>query len=157
MNFLEQLVAEWFSYNGYFVQTNVKFGPLKLGGYEGEMDVVALHPRDRILVHIETSTDSYSWEKRERHFKSKFTHAQEYYSQLFNSDFNKIEKVVIVGLRKTTPDWISFGEDVTILTIPAFINSITDKLRNLSPLKKAVPEQWPLIRVLQISSYFSDK
>ena len=54
MNFLEQVVAEWFSYEGYFVKTNIKFGKLPRGGFTGEMDVVAFHPKTRELVHIET-------------------------------------------------------------------------------------------------------
>jgi len=26
MNFLEQIVSEWYAYKGYFVKTNIKFG-----------------------------------------------------------------------------------------------------------------------------------
>lgn len=36
MNFPEQLAAEWYSYNEYCVQTNVKLGPLERGGYEAK-------------------------------------------------------------------------------------------------------------------------
>ena len=43
MNFLEQVIAEWFSHKGYFVKTNIKFGKLPRGGFAGEMDVVAFH------------------------------------------------------------------------------------------------------------------
>ena len=157
MNFLEQLVAEWYSYNGYFVQTNVKFGPLKRGGYEGETDVVAFHPKNKVLVHVETSTDSYSWEKRKSHFESKFRRAQKYYSELFHFDYGSVEKVAIVGLRGSVSDGVSFSEDVVILTAPEFISKITKSLKDQSPLKQAVPEHWPLIRVLQISSFYSNK
>ena len=31
MNFLEQVIAEWFSHKGYFVKTNIKFGKLPRG------------------------------------------------------------------------------------------------------------------------------
>ncbi len=47
MNFLEQLVAEWYAYKGYFVRTNIKFGKRIRGGYEGEMDVVAFDPKEK--------------------------------------------------------------------------------------------------------------
>ena len=57
MNFLEQVIAEWFSHKGYFVKTNIKFGKLPSGGFAGEVDVVAFHPQTRELVHIEASTD----------------------------------------------------------------------------------------------------
>ena len=156
MNFLEQLAAEWYSYNSYFVQTNVRFGPRKQGGYEGEMDVVAFHPKNKVLVHIETSTDAYSWETRKRHFKSKFTRAQKYYPQLFDFGYTSVEKIAIVGFRKNPPEKVSFGNDIVILTAPAFINKINERLKHMSPLKQAVPEHWPLIRVLQISSFYRE-
>ena len=41
MNFLEQLITEWYGYKGFFVRNNVKYGKRAGGGYEGEMDVVA--------------------------------------------------------------------------------------------------------------------
>ena len=34
-NFLEELVAEWYEYKGYFVRRNVRVGPRAKGGYEG--------------------------------------------------------------------------------------------------------------------------
>jgi hypothetical protein len=157
MNFLEQLVGEWYSYKGYFVQTNVKFGPLKHGGYEGEMDVVAFHPKDKVLVHVETSTDSLSWEKRRHHFESKFRRAQKHYSELFHFDYDAVEKIAIVGLRSTAPHGISFGKDVVIKTSPEFIREMTEYLKDKSPLKQAVPEHWPLIRLLQISAFYRGK
>jgi len=32
MYFLEELVAQWYEYNGYFARTNIKFDKLKHGG-----------------------------------------------------------------------------------------------------------------------------
>jgi hypothetical protein len=37
MNHLEQLVAEWLQYNGYFVRLSVQVGGRARGGYEGEL------------------------------------------------------------------------------------------------------------------------
>jgi len=34
MNFLEGLAAEWYSYSGYFVRTNIKTRKRPKGGYE---------------------------------------------------------------------------------------------------------------------------
>jgi len=67
-NFLEQLVAEWYEYRGYFVRRNIAVGRRTKGGYECELDIVALDPVRRHLVHIEPSMDAESWEKRERSF-----------------------------------------------------------------------------------------
>ncbi len=36
-NFLEQLVAEWYEHQGYFVRRNVQVGKRTKGGYEGEL------------------------------------------------------------------------------------------------------------------------
>ena len=72
MNFLEQVAAEWFSLRGYFVKTNLKFGKLPVGGWAGEMDVLAFHPQIRELVHIETSSDALSWKERCERFRQKF-------------------------------------------------------------------------------------
>lgn len=49
MNFLEELVAEWYRYKGFFVQTNIKYGLREhKGGYEGEIDIVILDPNSEI-------------------------------------------------------------------------------------------------------------
>jgi hypothetical protein len=72
MNFLEQLVAEWYEINGYFVRRNVRVGKLAHGGHEGELDVVAFHPEQKRLVHIESSMDGDTWDRREERFVRKF-------------------------------------------------------------------------------------
>jgi len=41
MNFLEQLVAEWYEWQGYFVCVNRKYGKRPGGGWTGEADVLA--------------------------------------------------------------------------------------------------------------------
>ena len=41
INFLEQLIAEWYEYRGYFVRRNVLVGRRLKGGYECELDIVA--------------------------------------------------------------------------------------------------------------------
>jgi hypothetical protein len=37
VNFLEQLVAEWYEYQGYFVRCDVYVGKRPTGGYECEL------------------------------------------------------------------------------------------------------------------------
>jgi len=108
MNFLEELVAEWYEFEGYLIHKNIRFGKRPQGGYTGEMDVVAFHPREKSMIHIETSTDSDSWEKRIRKFKKKFDNAAEYYQEEFNFKKKEIQKIAIVGfseksLRPQTP------------------------------------------------------
>lgn len=66
VNFLEQMVAEWYEFRGYFVRRNVRVGPRPKGGHIAELDVVAYHPARKHLVHIEPSSDANSWEEREK-------------------------------------------------------------------------------------------
>jgi len=64
-NHLEDLVAEWYEFNGYFVRRNVPVGKRPKGGYECELDIVGFNPTAKRLVHIEPSLDADSWKKRE--------------------------------------------------------------------------------------------
>jgi hypothetical protein len=73
MNHLEQLVAEWYEYRGYFVRRNVQVGKRDKGGYDCELDVVAFHPEKQHLVHVEPSMDAHTWVKREERFAKKFS------------------------------------------------------------------------------------
>ena len=43
-NHLEQLVAEWYEIQDFFVKRNIKVGKRAQGGYECELDIVAFHP-----------------------------------------------------------------------------------------------------------------
>lgn len=44
VNHLEQIIAEWLEYQGYFVRRNLKVGRRRNGGYDCELDVVGFHP-----------------------------------------------------------------------------------------------------------------
>lgn len=57
-NYLEQLIAQWYEFQGFFVRQNVLVGKRPKGGYECELDIVAYHPSDQKLVHIEPSMDA---------------------------------------------------------------------------------------------------
>jgi hypothetical protein len=54
-NHLEDLAAEWYQFQGFFVRRNVQVGKRLRGGYDCELDVVAFHPAERRLIHIEPS------------------------------------------------------------------------------------------------------
>ena len=69
-NFLEQLIAEWYELQGYFLRRNVWVGKRAKGGYECELDIIAFHPGKKHLVQIEPSMDASSWAERERKYKS---------------------------------------------------------------------------------------
>jgi len=153
MYFLEELAAEWYAYQGYFVQTNVKFGMLPAGGYEGEMDVVAFHPTRKILVHVEASMDAVSWKERRERLVKKFSHAQKHYSELFRFEYSQLEKVAIVGFGHAHPPRESMG-GVTIMSIPEFVRTISRELKKKSPAEMAVPEQFPILRAMQMAVHW---
>ena len=69
-NFLESLIAEWLEYKGMFVRTNVLVGPREKGGYECELDVVAIDVQERRILHYEPTMDADSWEDREVRFRN---------------------------------------------------------------------------------------
>jgi hypothetical protein len=155
-NHLEQLAAEWYEYQGYFVRRNVRVGPRAQGGHEGELDIVAFEPRKAVLVHIETSGDADSWAERERRFARKFLTGEKYIRNLFYGIPKKmpIEKIAIfaVGSRK---NYQSVG-DGKIKLLGEFVAEILAELENIPWTKSAVPEQYPLIRTLQIVSEFRE-
>lgn len=149
MNFLEQLVAEWYAYKGFFVRTNIRFGKRPAGGYEGEIDVVAFNPRTKHLVHIETSTDADSWTERKRRFVKKFENAKQHYAEIFDFQLKTVECKAIVGFSQRTLNQIDFGNDIHVVLVPQFIQEITRELSRYSPMQAAVPEGYPLLRAIQ--------
>ena len=112
VNFLEQLVAEWYEFQGYFIRRNIWVGKRAKGGYECELDIVAFHPGKKHLVQIEPSMDASSWAERERRFKKKFVAGKKYIPDLFE-DLDIPEKIEQIALlvfaskqnHQTIPYW----------------------------------------------------
>lgn len=152
MNFLEQLIAEWYAFNGYFVRTNVKFGKREKGGYKGEMDVVAYHPSTKVLTHVEASTDANTWEERKTAIDRKFGDAA-HFTELFDFDIKGIKRIAIFGFSKPKNP-VKFKDDIELLTIPQFVESITEELSKRSPQSAVVPENYPLLRAIQLAAYY---
>jgi hypothetical protein len=85
VNFLEQLVAEWYRYTGHFVRTNVRFEKRAKGGWAGEIDVLAYLPQRGNVSHIEISMDADSWPER----KKKFTRSSPFQSASMTPSFRQ--------------------------------------------------------------------
>lgn len=149
MNHLEQLVGEWYEYQGYFVRRNVWVGPRKKGGYECELDVVAFHPSQNHLVHIEPSMDANPWEIREERYKKKFAAGNKYIPRLFKGIKipQKPDQIALLGFAGRS-DHKTLGGG-RILLIRDLLAEIISELSNKKIGSKAVSEQWPLIRTLQ--------
>ena len=149
-NFLEQLVAEWYEYRGYFVRRNVPVGRRSRGGYESELDMIALNPVTRHLVHLEPSMDAESWETRERRFRKKFEAGRKYIRDLFPGFElpEEIEQIaiLIVGSKANHP-MLGGGQ---VLLVSDLMRDIMEELSDKKLSENAIPEHHALLRTLQL-------
>jgi len=153
MYFLEQLAAEWYAYNGYFVRTNVKFGKRLTGGYEGEIDVAAYDPKTRELIHLETLAGAESRTETEQRFVKKFQAAEKHYNSVFPFQITAVKQYALVGSSKTAKPR-AFGKNIQVIRIPEFMKIITKQLKMYSPTAVAVPETYPLLRAIQFCVHY---
>jgi hypothetical protein len=148
-NYLEQLVAEWYEYQGYFIRRNVLVGRRERGGFESELDVVAFHPGSRHLVHVEASMDSDSWDRRESRYAQKFSAGRRYIPELFKGfDLpEEIEQIaVLVYASKQNRQTLAGGR---IVLANELLNEIITKLREKSIYSNMVAEHYPILRTVQ--------
>lgn len=157
MNFLESLVAEWYAYRGYFIRSNMRTRKRQKGGWDVELDVLAYSPSDQRLIHIETSGDANSWQKRkERFLKKKFILSHEEYESFVGSSVHAIEKIAIVGWGSTKSN-LNWRDDIKVVLIPQLLEEITTKLRATPPSKQLVPERFPLLRAIHMTLAFENR
>lgn len=156
MYFLEQLVAEWYAYQGFFVRTNIKYGKRAKGGWEGEMDVAAFDPRNRTLVHIETSGDAGSWEHRKERLRKKFQTAKRHYKSVFNFHFRLVKRIAVVGFAQPRQA-VNLGNGIELISIPALMGQIAGRLRKPDVMKSVIPEGYPLLRAIQYALWYGQE
>lgn len=148
MNFLEQLIAEWYEYKGYFVKRNIKIGKRAKGGYETEIDIVAFNPKTNHLIHLEPSSDTDSWKIREERYEKKFRIAKTYIPEIFEGiKIPSIEQVAVFLNGAKSKDVIGGGKVVLMSEIMSEIKSTLEKK---SIMNEIVPESYPLIRTIHI-------
>jgi hypothetical protein len=149
MNYLEELVSEWYEFQGYFVRRNVLVGKRPEGGYAGELDVVAFHPQTRRLIHIEPSMDADSWAKREVRFRRKFDLGRKHIPGLFRGlnipkDVDQIALLQFAS--KKNHGTLGGGR---IVLVGELLVEILAGLRGRRVASAAVPEDKPILRTLQ--------
>lgn len=154
MNYLEQMVAEWYELSGYFVRRNVLVGKRAKGGYECELDVVAFHPETRHLVHVEPSMDSDTWEVREKRFARKFGAGRTYIPKIFSGlDVpGEIQQIALLGYAGPKSRTSLAGGKV--LLVPTLLKEIVDGLASRKIASGAVPEQFVILRTIQFVSEY---
>jgi hypothetical protein len=157
LNFLEQLVAEWYEFRGYFVRRKINVGPSLEGKFEFELDIVAFHPGKPHLVHIEPSMDATSWDQREKRYTAKFEAGRKHIPSLFSGfdlpEIDQIALLVFAGrLRFPT---LGGGK---VLLIQDFMNEIRSDsewgLATRSVRNRSVPEQYVILRSLQFATNY---
>jgi hypothetical protein len=154
MNHLEQLVAEWYEYQGYFVRKNIKVDPRPNGGYNCELDVVAFNPETKKIVHIEPSSDAMSWAKREERYLKKFEAGRKYIPDLFPSfEIRGDKEQIALFLFGSKSTWSTIAGGKVQLVSELMIE-ICEDLSLKSVAKKAVPEQFALLRTIQLSTEY---
>jgi hypothetical protein len=148
-NYLEDLVAEWYQFQGYFVRRNVRVGRRAKGGHDCELDVVAFHPETKHLIHVEPTMDANSWEKRERRYNNKFEAGRKFIPELFKgTDLpNPPEQIMLIGYGQNKKRRQIAGGNVK--TIGELLRSICKELKNRRVATHAVPESFPLLRGIQ--------
>lgn len=156
MNHLEELVGEWLEYNGYFVRRNVLVGKRPNGGYECELDVVAFHPLQRRLVHVEPSLDAHAWEKREARFAKKFAAGKRHIPGMFEGLGlpTTIDQIALLVFASTTNRTTLGGGRV--VHVSSLYREILTGIRDRRVESQAVPEQFPLIRTIQQCQQYGD-
>jgi hypothetical protein len=149
MNYLEQLVAEWYEYQGYFVRRNVNVGRRSSGGYECELDVVAFHPENKHLVQVEPSMDASSWSVRETRYRKKFEAGKKYIPTLF-SGLNiptEIEQIALFEFAsKTNKTTLAGGH---IMLVSELLAQISATIKSRKIANAAVAQQYPILRTIQ--------
>lgn len=153
-NFLEQLIAEWYEYQGYFVRRNIKVGKRSNGGYDCELDVVVYNPKEQRLIHVEPSMDADSWKKREQRFAAKFKAGKEYIPKLFVGfgELPEIEQIALF-VQGSTKSHSKIGGG-NVLHISALMNEIRQNVAQKKVANAAIPEQFVILRSLQFAANF---
>lgn len=150
-NHLEQFVAEWYEYRGYFIRRNVRVGPLAHGGFECELDIVAWHPQTKQVVHVEPTMDADPWAKKIARYTKKLRAGRKHIPGLFPNLAvrpSEIKQIILLGYGSNTNHKTIDGAQVR--TTLEFLQEVLAELRELDLNRRAVPEQYIVLRTLQL-------
>jgi hypothetical protein len=150
-NHLEQLIAEWLEYSGFFVRRNVKVDKRSQGGYDGELDVIGFHPRTQRLVHYEASADTISWPERDEKFGRKFRAGRDNIEQLFEGlelPKNMEQFAVLLYASNANHKHVGGGR---VVPVEELLTTIVADLGSKEIARAAVPEQFAVLRTLQLA------
>lgn len=159
MSHLEDLLCEYYQWQGYIIRRNIKVGRLKHGGWEGELDIVAYHPTTYHLIHLEPSLDGHSWSRREERFAKKFEAGRKYiFEDVFPWLDSKtvLEQVAVLVSRTVSRSQLAGGK---IKTVDEVAQAICERVAQEGRMSsRAISEQFPLLRTIQLvaSGYYHE-
>jgi hypothetical protein len=149
---LEQLISEYYDWKGFLVKQNVKVGRRGAGGWDMELDVVAYHPHDNRLVHVEASLDAHSWERREERYAKKFTTGEKYILKEVFTWLPEATTIERVAIFPSAPAERTHIAGARLRSIDGFVKEVRDEiLAGKVMAKDAIPEQYPLLRTMQLT------
>ncbi len=152
-NHFEQLVCEWYEYQGYLVRRNVRVGIPMGGGSGRELDCVAFHPKHKHLIHAEVGWDFDSYADRDRRYTTKFEAGRQYARAVFDGlplpDILDQVAFQVQGSRGIS----TLGGSPVIL-LSELLKRITDELVNRSIMNSVVPEGMPLLRTIHVMTEY---
>jgi hypothetical protein len=153
-NFIEQLAAEWYEHQGYFVLRNQFVGLRPKGGWECELDIVAFSPTAKKLVHIECSNDAANWATREVRYKRKFDAGKKFIPKMFKGLKlpNEVQQIALLGSASVKNNQTIGGGKIE--TLENFMNEVVEGIRaSYIDTNHLVPEKYHTLRTI----YFMHK
>jgi hypothetical protein len=152
MSHLESLIAEYLEWQGYLIRQNLKVGRRAKGGWEMELDVIGYHPKQNKIAHYEPSIDALGWAAREVRYKKKFQKARQYmFTEVFPwlDPSTKVEHIAVFYDQPKGRDTIPGGK---VISIDELVAEIRNEVTKCGPMiSNAIPEQFPLLRTIQMS------
>lgn len=149
---LESLIYEYLDWQGYLVKRNIKVGRRTQGGWEMELDVIGYHPETGQLLHYEPSLDALDWETRERRFRKKFEAGRKYICRAVFPRLDDDTPITQIAVLITHPKRRHFIAGARIQSVDELMLEIRDRIKKEKPMASAaIPEQYPLLRTLQLS------
>jgi len=154
MNFLEELISEYYSIQGYLIIQNIRINPRKNGGHKNEIDILVFHPCTKQIIHIETSSDNKNRKDKIKNFKHKFKIDEQKIKKLFGNthlpNSIKREGIILHGSPKKYKDF-------ELISVQKYINDIIKYLEDEKySTKKMVPEKYPLIRMILFTKLYHE-
>lgn len=151
MSHLVDLVAEYYSWQGYFVKKRVCVGRTVASFHALTLDVIAFAPDKNRAIHVEASIDSSTWADREEKFQQKIQGAKTYFAETpykwLHPDIELEHVAIFVNRPKRMPKLLN----ATLYSIDEFMAEIRRDVLNAGYVSRgAIPSVYPMMRTIQL-------